>query len=105
MLWLATTLKLLAEVALLALLGRWLLGWLLGRQAGAAPERNFAWVLLNAASQPPLRLAQAVLRSPQPGPGTQALAFAALLAGWLLATAWKIRIVRACLAAGEAACR
>jgi hypothetical protein len=105
MLWLATTLKLLAEVALLALLGRWLLGWLLGSVAGAARERNFAWALLNAVCMPPLRLAQVLLRSDHPGRAAQVLAFAALLAAWLAATAWKIRIVRACLAAGEALCR
>lgn len=101
MLWLATTLKLVAEVALMALLGRWLLGWL----AGDARERNFAWGVLNAVCQPPLRLAQALLRSARPGPGAQALAFAGLLAAWLAATAWKVQIVRACVAAGKALCQ
>ncbi|MFZ5547310.1 MAG: hypothetical protein ACOZJX_01240 [Pseudomonadota bacterium] len=101
MLWLATTLKLVAEVALLALLGQWLLGWLIG----AARERNFAWQVLAAVTRPPLRLAQALLRARAPGRGVQALAFGGLLAGWLVATAWKIQIVRACVAAGEAACR
>lgn len=101
MLWLAITLKLVAEVALMALLGRWLLGWLLG----AAREHNFAWGLLAAVSHPPVRLAQALLRSPAPGRGAQALAFGGLLAAWLATTAWKVHLVRACLAAGDLACR
>lgn len=101
MLWLATTLKLIAEVALMALLGRWLLGWL----AGDGRESNFAWGLLDAVCRPPLRLAQALLRSERAGPGVQALAFAGLLAVWLAATAWKVQVVRACLAAGKTLCR
>lgn len=101
MLWLAVTLKLVAEVALMALLGQWLLGWL----AGPGRERNFAWQVLAAVTRPPLRLAQALLRRPEPGRGTHLLAFAGVLSLWLGATAWKIQLVRACLAAGEAGCR
>lgn len=101
MLWLAVTLKLLAEVALMALLGRWLLGWLVG----GARERNAAWQVLAVVTRPPLRLAQALLRQAAPARGTHALAFAGLLTAWLGATAWKVQLVRACIAAGVGACQ
>lgn len=104
MLWLAVTLKLVAEVALMALLGQWLLGGLL-RLGGAERERNFAWQLLTAVTRPPVRLAQALLRQPVPARASHLLAFAGVLALWLGATAWKIGLVRACQAAGEAGCR
>lgn len=99
MLWLATTLKLVAEVALMAWVGRWLLGRLVG---AAGRERNFAWRVLDAVVRPPVALAGVLLRSPR---AAHALAVAGVLALWLAATAWKVQIVRACVAAGVAACR
>jgi hypothetical protein len=98
MLWLATTLKLLAEVALMAWVGRWLLELLMGPQRR---EANFAWRVLDAVVRPPVALAGLLLRSPR---AAQALAVAAVLALWLAATAWKVQIVRACVAAGVATC-
>lgn len=96
MLWLTTTVKLLAEVALLALLGQWLLGALVGAQR----ERNPCYQVLAIVTRPVVRLAQALTGGA--GRGAQALAFSALLLLWLLATAAKIHL---CLAVGVQACR
>ncbi len=99
MLWLAITLKLLAEVALMALLGQWLLGWL----AGPGRERNLAYQVL-AIVTAPVRRAAGRLAGPGGPDGGRAHAVAAfgLLLLWLAALALK---VHACLAVGVQACR
>ena len=85
MLWLATSMKLVCEVALMALLGRAVLGLMLGPAREANPfHRLLGWVV-----QPFERLA-----------GRWHVAV--LLALWLLATIAKLRW---CLAAGVQACR
>lgn len=56
MLWLAVTVKLLAEIALMALMARALLGLL----AGAGRERNAVYRLLDLLSRPALRLFRAI---------------------------------------------
>jgi hypothetical protein len=89
MLWLATCVKLVCEVALMALLGRFVLGLLLGLTTGSAPESNpfhrlLGWVVL------PLER--------RAGRWTAPL----LMAFWLGATAAKLHL---CLALGVQACR
>ncbi len=94
MLWLAITVKLLAEVALMALLGQWLLGWL----AGPARERNLAYQLLAVVTAPARMASRIAARAsgvPMCWPP-----WAMLLR--LAALALK---VHACLAIGVQACR
>ena len=98
MLMAAMLIKMLTEVALLALLGRWLLGLLVG----VGREHNVFWRLLDVVVSPVMngvgRLSQGRLE-----PAGQARAAAALLLLlWLLATATKIYH---CLALGSGACR
>jgi hypothetical protein len=98
MLLLVTTVKLLAEVALLALLGRALLGWL----AGARRDQNLFYRVLDIVSRPVVRSARwlsprVVLDRHVP---LVALLLTALV--WLGATAAKIAV---CLEIGMQACR
>jgi hypothetical protein len=98
MLLLVTTVKLLSEVALLALLGRALLGWL----AGARRDQNLFYRVLDIASRPVVRSARwlsprVVLDRHVP---LVALLLTALV--WLGATAAKIAV---CLEIGMQACR
>jgi hypothetical protein len=98
MLLLVTTIKLLAEVALLALLGRALLGWL----AGARRDHNLFYRVLDIVSRPVVRGARwlsprVVLDRHVP---LVALLLTALV--WLGATAAKIAV---CLEIGMQACR
>lgn len=53
MAWLASCIKLIAEIALMARLGRWVLGWL----AGPGHETNLFWRLLDTMCRPFDRLA------------------------------------------------
>lgn len=88
----AKLLKLVAEIALMAMLGRWLLGAL----AGPSRESNLFWRLLDSAVAPLERLlARARLRRPAP------VLLALMLLLWLGATAWKIHL---CLRLGVQAC-
>lgn len=98
MLLLVTTLKLLAEIALLALAGRWLLGLL----AGAGRERNFFYQALSIITRPVERLVRAI--SPrfvidQHIPLAAALLMVSL---WFISTLMKIQI---CAEIGVAQCR
>ena len=96
MLWGAVTLKLLCEIALLALAARAVLGWL----ARPEPQRNPVWQLMAVLVRPVERLATAWLPG-RTGPRARALATAALVGGlWLAATLLKLA---AC--AGSVACR
>lgn len=86
MLWLVSSVKLVCEVALMAWLGRWVLGLLIGPQARQdnAFDRLLGWVVA------PL---QRLL-------GPRAPLWMAVV--WVLATGFKIRL---CLAAGAGVCR
>jgi hypothetical protein len=95
---LVTSMKLIAEVALMALLGRWLLGVL----AGEGRERNVFYRVMDAVVRPFLRTARwisprQVLDRHLPGVVMLLLCFI-----WLMALAGKIKV---CLAIGMAACR
>lgn len=94
----ATTVKLLAEIALLALFGQWVVGWL----AGPAPERNPFYRLLRLLGRPWVRAArwlspQLVLDRHVP-----LVAFFALLCVWAGAAFAKVNI---CLKIGVSLCR
>ena len=90
--------KMLTEIALMALLGRWLLGLLVG----VSRERNVFWRLLDLTVAPLLK-GFARLSGGRLGPAGQALWAAALLMLlWLTATAAKIHF---CLVLGPGACR
>jgi hypothetical protein len=98
MLLLVLVIKLMAEIALMALLGQWLLGLMIG----ARREHNLFYRLLQTVARPPTALAQRL--QPRSWPAERAPALAALLVGvvWLAATAAKLRL---CLLLGAAACR
>lgn len=93
-----TIIKLLAEIALLALLGRWLLGLLAGKQR----ESNLFYQVLGIVTRPVERLTRAI--SPR-----QVLdRHIPLAAGLLLASTWFIATllkVQTCLQIGVALCR
>jgi len=93
-----TIIKLLAEIALMALLGRWLLGLLAGRKR----EGNLFYQVLGIVTRPVERLTRAI--SPR-----QVLdRHIPLAAGLLLASTWFIVTllkVQACLQIGVEQCR
>lgn len=100
MLWLVLAVKLLAEIALLALLGRWvLLAWL--HRLGAGQHNVFVWVLdtlcLPAVTAAHWITPRWVLREHLP-----LVAFLVLLFVWGAATVGKIAL---CLDLGVQACR
>lgn len=83
-----TAVKLLAEIALMALLGQ----WLLGKLAGARREQNLIYQLLGIVARPAVALAR----------GVPVVAFLLLTVVWLAATLTKIRM---CVEIGVALCR
>jgi hypothetical protein len=102
MLFFVTAVKLVAEIALLALLGRWVLGAWVQRLAPQAGGQNvFLWVL-DAVARPFVRAAgfltpRWVLRQHWP-----LVAFLLLLLVWVVAVLLKITL---CLESGMEACR
>lgn len=98
MLAVATTVKLLAEIALLALFGQWLVGWL----AGPAPERNPFYRLLQLLGRPWVRAARWLSPPLVLDRHVPLVAFLALLFVWAGAAFVKVSI---CLQIGVALCR
>jgi hypothetical protein len=98
MIWLASTLKLLTEIALMSLLGRAVLGLLVGANA----PQNFFWRVLDSVVQPVLGATARLARGRWPPARVTAAAALLLLMVWILATAAKLA---ACLSAGPGACR
>lgn len=90
--------KLVAEIALMALVGRWVLGML----AGPGRERNVFYQVLDMAVRPFVwsarRLAPRVVLDRH----VPLVAFCLLALLWLVVTAWRIRI---CLEIGAHLCR
>jgi len=93
-----TITKAIAEIALLALLGRWLLGWL----AGARRDSNLFYQLLCVMSQPFVRTARLVSPSIVLDRHVPLVAFVLLGFVWLLAVMAKIDL---CLRIGVELCR
>lgn len=93
-----SSVKLVAEIALLALLGQWLLGLL----AGAKRERNFFYRLLAVVTGPFVKVARVLAPRIVLDRHVPLVAFLLLAFLWLAATAMKVKI---CLEIGVHACR
>ena len=98
MLLLVSSIKLLAEIALLALLGQWLLGLL----AGAKRESNLFYQLLQVVTRPVMRSARLITPRIVLDRHLPLVAFLLLTFTWLAATAMKISV---CLEIGVEACK
>jgi hypothetical protein len=98
MLLLASCLKLIAEIALLALAGQWLLGLL----AGSQRDGNFVYQLLQIVTRPFVRLTRLLSPRLVLDRHIPLATFGLLLSLWLLATLLKIGL---CLELGLAQCR
>ena len=98
MLTLLTLVKLVTEIALMGLLGRWVLGLL----AGAKKEQNLFWQILDAMVRPFTWAARRL--SPRVVLDRHVPLVAFLLLGftWIVATLWRIQI---CLQIGVHLCR
>jgi hypothetical protein len=98
MLLLVSSVKLIAEIALMVLAGRWLLGLL----AGARKEQNLFYQLLDMAARPFLAAARLVSPRVVLDRHVPLVAFLLLALVWVAATLMKIQI---CLQLGVQACR
>jgi hypothetical protein len=98
MLLFVTAVKLLAEIALMSLLGQ----WLLGKLAGARREQNLFYQLLGIVARPAVALARRVATGPVAQRYLPLVAFLLLCVVWLAATLSKIRM---CVEMGVALCR
>lgn len=98
MLLFVSALKLIAEIALMALLGQWLLGLL----AGAKRETNLFYKLLQVLTQPFVRFARLITPRVVIDRHVPLVAFLLLAFGWLAATMAKINL---CLQIGVEACK
>lgn len=98
MLTLVSILKLLAEIALLALAGQWVLGLL----AGAKREQNVFYQLLQVVTRPVVAGARYITPKVVIDRHLPAVAFLVLLFVWLGATVAKINI---CMQIGVHLCK
>ena len=98
MLLLTTTIKLIAEIALMALLGQGLLGLL----AGAGREGNFFYRLLSVITSPFVRVARWASPRVVLDRHVPLVAFLVMALVWLSATVVKLSL---CLEAGVQTCR
>ena len=98
MLLLASSIKLVAEIALLALLGQWFLGLL----AGAGRERNFFYRALQVVTQPVVRVARVLSPRQVIDRHVPLVALLLLVLVWIVATLTKVSL---CLEMGVQLCR
>lgn len=98
MLLLTSSLKLIAEIALLAMVGQWLLGLL----AGQKREGNFFYKLLQVLTQPFVKLTRFISPRVVLDRHIPLAAFLLVLSLWLVVTVVKINV---CLQLGVAQCR
>ena len=98
MLLLATSIKLIAEIALMALLGQWLVGLL----AGARREGNLFYKLLKVMTDPFVRGARFITPRVVIDRHVPLVAFLLLGMTWSVATVGKISL---CIEAGVQVCR
>lgn len=98
MLAVASTIKLIAEIALMALLGQWVLGLL----AGAKKERNLFYQVLQIIGRPFVSAARLLTPKLVLDRHVPLVAFLLLLFIWLGATLYKIQT---CLQIGVELCR
>jgi len=87
MLLLANVVKLVAEIALMAMLGQWVLGLL----AGSRKERNIFYQVLQIVSRPFVALARLVSPSFVLDRHVPLIAFLMLVFLWLGATVYRIK--------------
>ncbi|MEO7401863.1 MAG: hypothetical protein ABIV07_14040 [Polaromonas sp.] len=90
--------KLIAEIALLALFGQWLLGLVLG----ASPQRNPFYGVLQLLSRPWISALRWIAPQRVADRYLPMLAFLLLLLAWLAASVVKVKI---CLQIGVALCK
>jgi hypothetical protein len=98
MLFAASTLKLIAEIALLALLGQWILGLL----AGAKRDTNLFYQILQIVGKPFVVASRFITPKQIIDRHVPLVAFLLLLFIWIAATLMKIRI---CLEIGVEMCK
>lgn len=98
MLLLVSSIKLIAEVALLALVGQWLLGLL----AGARRDTNLFYQLLSMVTKPFVRGARFLTPRLVLDRHVPLVAFLLLMFAWLIATMSKISL---CLQSGVNLCK
>jgi len=98
MLFTVSTIKLIAEVALLALLGQWVLGLL----AGAKKGQNLFYQILQIVGKPFVFAARVITPKQILDRHVPLVAFLLLLFAWLAATLMKIRT---CLEIGVHLCK
>ena len=98
MLLLVSTVKLIAEIALLALLGQWLLGLL----AGAKRDKNIFYQILQVLGRPFVSVARLVTPKFVVERHLPLVAFLLLMFVWLAATILKIQT---CLQIGVELCK
>lgn len=98
MLLVATSVKLIAEFALLAMAGQWVLGLLAGR----GRESNFFYRLLQILTSPVVKAVRLITPRFVLDRHIPLAAFLALLSVWLVSTIAKINL---CLQMGVQACR
>lgn len=98
MLLLASSVKLVAEIAVLALVGQWLLGLLAGRRR----EDNFFYRLLQVLTNPFVKAVRAVTPRVVLDRHVPLATLLLLILVWLLATFAKVSI---CLQSGMEGCR
>jgi len=95
---LVSSVKLVAEIAVLALLGQWLLGLLAGRRR----DQNFFYRLLQVLTQPFTRVVRAITPRIVLDRHVPLATFLLLAVVWLVATVSKVNL---CLQMGMQACR
>lgn len=98
MLAVASTIKLIAEIALMALLGQWVLGLL----AGAKKDQNLFYQILQIISRPFVSVARLLTPKLVLDRHVPLVAFLLLLFIWLGATIYKIQT---CLQIGVELCK
>ncbi|MBA3595167.1 MAG: hypothetical protein H0W47_15465 [Polaromonas sp.] len=98
MLFTVSTIKLIAEIALLALFGQWVLGLL----AGAKRDQNLFYQILQIVGKPFVVAARVITPKQVIDRHVPLVAFLLLLFIWIAATLMKIRI---CLEIGVELCK
>jgi len=94
----ASLIKLVAEIALMALLGQWVLGLL----AGARKQQNLFYQILEIIGRPFVSLARLITPKLVLDRHVPVVAFLLLLFTWLLATIYRIQT---CLQIGVELCK
>ena len=94
----ASLIKLIAEIALMALLGQWVLGLL----AGAKKQQNLFYQILEIVGRPFVSFARLITPKLVLDRHVPVVAFLLLLFTWLLATIYR---VQTCLQIGVELCK